>query len=534
MAKSIPPCDVVEELPLVSLEDKAHVQRATTNCIVPVRTLGTGAFGQVDLVSIPVAGERKLLVRKMLVPGSSRSSLDGNATATTAQAAVHKAPAALKPSSLQDWNNETTMHRECAGCPFVLQLLAAKRCRSGNMLLLLEYAALGSLTDILAARRQQRQQLLQQGDGSTDSAAAAAAGSNSSSSIMADTLMPLAMSAVELINRHAAEDDAKAAARSASVVDLTQYCEQQQQQQDEGSEAGDDAGGSSEESPVFVALMPELIAEAQQAAHQQFQQQQQQQQPLDAAAQADAAALQPAAADAEDLQEAAAQLCADGPPAEPCRVPHAGLPEEAARFFAGCVLMALQWMHSRRILHRDIKPCNLLLFDDGYLKLADMGCCCQLPPGIDAAQTRTGTAAYMAPEVASGGTPYSYPVDMWSLGITVWQMVDGHLPAWAEEQQQGQQGGGQAAEGQAEQQQQQQQQQYYEHPEPPEPLLYPAHFSKALTDLLSGLLHHDSAARMRIEDVMAASWFDGFDWQGLRDKTLAPPALEMLAPPPQV
>jgi hypothetical protein len=45
--------------------------------------------------------------------------------------------------------------------------------------------------------------------------------------------------------------------------------------------------------------------------------------------------------------------------------------------------------------------------------------------------------------------------------------------------------------------------------------------------LLSGLLHHDSAARMRIEDVMGAAWFDGFDWQGLRDKTLAPPALEM-------
>jgi hypothetical protein len=51
-----------------------------------------------------------------------------------------------------------------------------------------------------------------------------------------------------------------------------------------------------------------------------------------------------------------------------------------------------------------------------------------------------------------------------------------------------------------------------------------------LRDLLSGLLHHDSAARMRIEDVMDADWFDGFDWQGLRDKTLAPPALEMPAP----
>lgn len=63
---------------------------------------------------------------------------------------------------------------------------------------------------------------------------------------------------------------------------------------------------------------------------------------------------------------------------------------------------------------RDIKPCNLLLFSDGYLKLADLGCCCLLPPGIDNARTRTGSRAYMAPEVvdASKTDGYSFPVDM--------------------------------------------------------------------------------------------------------------------------
>jgi len=35
-------------------------------------------------------------------------------------------------------------------------------------------------------------------------------------------------------------------------------------------------------------------------------------------------------------------------------------------------------------LSRDVKPCNLLLFADGYLKLADLGCCCQLPAGVSA------------------------------------------------------------------------------------------------------------------------------------------------------
>lgn len=65
-------------------------------------------------------------------------------------------------------------------------------------------------------------------------------------------------------------------------------------------------------------------------------------------------------------------------------------------------------------LFRDIKPCNLLLFSDGYLKLADLGCCCLLPPGIDSARTRTGTTQYMAPEIVdtTNTDGYSFPVDM--------------------------------------------------------------------------------------------------------------------------
>jgi serine/threonine protein kinase len=61
-------------------------------------------------------------------------------------------PAALKPSSELDWQREAYMHRECASCPFVLHMLAAKRCRSGDLLLLLEFADKGSLTDVLAAQ----------------------------------------------------------------------------------------------------------------------------------------------------------------------------------------------------------------------------------------------------------------------------------------------------------------------------------------------------------------------------------------------
>jgi serine/threonine protein kinase len=63
------------------------------------------------------------------------------------------------------------------------------------------------------------------------------------------------------------------------------------------------------------------------------------------------------------------------------------------------------------LLHRDVKPCNLLLACDGYVRLGDLGCAVQLPPGVMAAHTRTGSAAYLAPEVIAGGG-YDYAVDM--------------------------------------------------------------------------------------------------------------------------
>lgn len=53
---------------------QAYVQRATTSCIVPIKSLGQGAFAQVDLCHVPVGTSKKLLVRKMLVPGSRDGS----------------------------------------------------------------------------------------------------------------------------------------------------------------------------------------------------------------------------------------------------------------------------------------------------------------------------------------------------------------------------------------------------------------------------------------------------------------------------
>jgi serine/threonine protein kinase len=242
------------------------------------------------------------------------------------------------------------MHRQCEGCPFVLQLLAAKRCRGGSLLLLTEVGS-GSLTDVLArlqvtGKEQEHPPVLLRVDTADDAAA------------VGSVLHPAGV------------------APAAAAVLL------------HGVDAAEDAAAGDDRTAAAAAAAPEE---------------------------------------------------------------RPGLCEDAARFYTGCILMGLQWLHSRRIVHRcvcapacqqhhkqgtssrcspsapdtptpltccrDVKPCNLLLFGDGYMKLADLGGCVLLPPGIDAAHTRTGTASHMAPEVlssgsGSGGSGYSFPVDL--------------------------------------------------------------------------------------------------------------------------
>jgi serine/threonine protein kinase len=102
-------------------------------------------------------------------------------------------------------------------------------------------------------------------------------------------------------------------------------------------------------------------------------------------------------------------------------------PEEAARIGAQ-VASALVAAHAAGIVHRDVKPANVLLGDDGTVKITDFGISRAVGDiTVTATGMLAGTPAYLAPEVAKGREPTAAS-DVFSLGSTLYTSVEGHSP----------------------------------------------------------------------------------------------------------
>lgn len=176
-------------------------------------------------------------------------------------------------------------------------------------------------------------------------------------------------------------------------------------------------------------------------------------------------------------------------------------PESTSRFYAASVILAFCQIHSKKIAYRDLKPENLVMDAEGYLKLIDFGLAKKLEGGKT--WTLCGTPDYLAPEVILN-EGHDWAVDYWGLGVLIYEMTAGVPPFYADDPMNVYE---KILSGQ---------------------VSIPSQFSRGLGDIVKKLLKTLQSKRLgRIKggasSVMKQKWFSGFDWNSLLDRKLEVP-----------
>ena len=100
------------------------------------------------------------------------------------------------------------------------------------------------------------------------------------------------------------------------------------------------------------------------------------------------------------------------------------LNKEQTQFYIASILLAINHLHKKKIIYRDIKPENVMVNSKGYIKIIDFGTVKEIE---DRTSTIIGTSHYMAPEITKG-EGYSFEVDIWSIAICMYEFFCGKLP----------------------------------------------------------------------------------------------------------
>ncbi|XP_022116474.2 neither inactivation nor afterpotential protein C isoform X2 [Pieris rapae] len=103
--------------------------------------------------------------------------------------------------------------------------------------------------------------------------------------------------------------------------------------------------------------------------------------------------------------------------------------EEHIAYILKYTIKALVYLHENKVMHRNVRASNILIKNNGEIKICDFSLCCQLKDALDKTTSYIGSPSWMAPEMVTRGEEgYDNRVDVWALGITTIEMVDGKGP----------------------------------------------------------------------------------------------------------
>lgn len=176
------------------------------------------------------------------------------------------------------------------------------------------------------------------------------------------------------------------------------------------------------------------------------------------------------------------------------------LNEDEARFYASQLVLAIEHLHKHNIIYRDLKPENVLISDDGYIKIADFGLS-KLGVSCEATKTFCGTPEYLAPEIVDE-KGHGKPVDWWALGSIVYEMMVGLPPFYSQSKAD-----------------------LFDRIRHEDPI-YPKYLSDRTKRFLQNLLHKDPMQRLGstcgADEVKKHPWFYGFNFEAVWTKETKP------------
>ncbi|XP_065192026.1 serine/threonine-protein kinase N1-like isoform X2 [Sycon ciliatum] len=188
--------------------------------------------------------------------------------------------------------------------------------------------------------------------------------------------------------------------------------------------------------------------------------------------------------------------------------------ETRSCFYAACVVLGLDYLHSKGVVYRDLKLDNLLMDGDGYIKITDFGLSKEGMFYGDRTSTFCGTPEFLAPEVLTD-TSYTRAVDWWGLGVLIFEMMVGESPFPGDDEED------------------------VFDAIVNDDVRYPRYLSAESTSIMRRLMRRNAEKRLGASendaaDVKRHPFFRSIDWEALLQRNISPPVKPTIASPEDV